>query len=282
MNSENQYDAIAEAYRESKQLPFREFVESYSLFEILGDIGGATVLDLACGDGFYTRRIKQAGAREVTGVDLSAEMIRLAEEEERARPLGCRYLQGDAARLELSRQVDLVVAMYLLNYARTREELLRFVEVAYGCLLPGGRFVGFNDNVRQVPRGRVSYARYGFEKECTDAPREGDVVLYRMTQDDGGTFEFRNYYLKPETYRWAFEQAGFLDFQWAGPCLHPAERQNRDWHDFMTRPPVIGFRAEKNRMSRNPGGKRGIFMDCRIDTEPHRKPSGSRRGERPR
>ena len=77
--SENQYDAIAAAYQDSKQLPFRKYIEAHSLFEILGDIRGATVLDLACGDGFYTRKIKQAGALEVTGVDLSAEMIKLAE-----------------------------------------------------------------------------------------------------------------------------------------------------------------------------------------------------------
>ena len=91
-SSENQYDAIAEAYQDSKQLPFREYIEAHSLFEILGNIRGATVLDLACGDGFYTRQIKQAGALEVTGVDLSAEMIKLAEQEERTRPLGCKYL----------------------------------------------------------------------------------------------------------------------------------------------------------------------------------------------
>ena len=36
----------------------------------------------ACGEGFYTRRIKQAGAAEVTGVDISAAMIQLTEEEE--------------------------------------------------------------------------------------------------------------------------------------------------------------------------------------------------------
>ena len=100
-SSENQYDAIAEAYQDSKQLPFRKYIEAHSLFELLGDIRGATVLDLACGDGFYTRKIKQAGALEVTGVDLSAEMIKLAEEEERTRPLGCKYLHRDVAALEL-------------------------------------------------------------------------------------------------------------------------------------------------------------------------------------
>ncbi len=244
-SSENQYDAIAEAYQDSKQLPFRKYIEAYSLFNILGDIRGAAVLDLACGDGFYTRKIKQAGALEVTGVDLSAEMIRLAEGEERARPLGCKYLHRDVAVLELSEPVDLVVAMYLLNYAGTKEELLRFVEVACNMLRPGGRFVGFNDNVQCVPRGTHSLAQYGLEKVCADDPREGDVILYKLTNEDGTQFEFKNYFLKPETYQWTFQEAGFTDFQWVGPFLHPSQQHNPFWDAFMSHPPVIGFRAAK-------------------------------------
>lgn len=243
--SENQYDAIAESYQDSKQLPFRKYIESYSLFEILGDIRGATVLDLACGDGFYTRKVKQAGALAVTGVDLSAEMIKLAEKEERTRPLGCKYLQRNVAELDVSAQVELVVAMYLLNYAKTKEELLRFVEVAYNSLRPGGRFVGFNDNVQCVPKGTLSLAQYGLEKECAAAPKEGDVILYKMINEDGTQFEFENYFLKPETYQWAFQRAGFADFQWVGPYLHPSQQHNPFWDAFMSHPPVIGFRAAK-------------------------------------
>lgn len=206
---------------------------------------GPTVLDLACGDGFYTRKVKQAGALEVTGVDLSAEMIKLAEAEERARPLGCKYLHCDVAALELSAQFDLVVAMYLLNYAKTKEELLRFVEVAYTMLRPGGRFVGFNDNVQCVSKGTLSFAQYGFEKVCADAPREGDVILYKMTNEDGTQFEFEIYFLKPATYQWAFQKAGFADFQWVGPYLHPSQKHNPFWDAFMSYPPTIGFSATK-------------------------------------
>ena len=242
---EDQYDGIAEAYRDSKRLPFRRYVEAYSLFEILGDLRGTRVLDLACGDGFYTRMIKVAGALEVTGVDLSAEMIRLAEEEERARPLGCRYLHRDAATLDRPEQVDLVVAVYLLNYARTREELLRFVEVAHSLVRPGGRFAGFNDNVRNVPRGRLSLPQYGLEKECAEDPREGDAILYTITNEDGTRFEFRNYFLEPETYEWAFREAGFDRFRWAGPYLHPSHREDPLWDAFMSHPPVIGFSAAR-------------------------------------
>ena len=278
--AESEYDAIAGAYRDSKQLSFRKYIEEYTLFETLGDISGVRAIDLACGDGFYTRKLKQAGASEVLGVDVSAEMIRLAEAEERARPTGCRYLIRDAAVLVLDEPVDLVVAMYLLNYARDADELLRFVRAACGLLKPGGRFLGFNDNVLNVPGGTVSYARYGFEKEYKGTPAggtttevtssegtpfedipakatpsagastggrpsEGDPVVYRFTNDDGTRFEFNNYYLSPGTYRRAFEEAGLAGFRWVDPQLHPSERNNRFWDDFMAAPPVIGFAADR-------------------------------------
>ena len=264
--NESEYDAIAGAYKDSKQLSFRKYIEEYTLFDMLGDISEKKALDLACGEGFYTRKLKLAGAGEVLGVDVSAEMIRLAEAEERARPTGCRYLNQDAAALFLDEPVDLVVAMYLLNYARDAGELLRFVRAAHGALKPGGRFVGFNDNVLKAPGGTVSYARYGFEKEYSGAgatssegasagaaptkgtlagatPSEGDPIVYRFTNDDGTRFEFNNYYLSPETYRRAFEDAGFADFRWVDPQLHPSERDNKHWDEFMTAPPIIGFAA---------------------------------------
>ena len=168
-----EYDAIAEQYRDSKRLPFREVIERRTLFELLGDIRGKTVLDLACGDGFYTRLLKQAGAAAVTGVDLSAEMIRLAEREEQARPLGCKYLQRDAAAFEPAETVDLVVATYLLNYARTGGQLRGFCQVCYDALRPGGRFAGINDNVRNPPRGTGLWSKYSFERSCPFPRKRG-------------------------------------------------------------------------------------------------------------
>ena len=118
------YDRIAEEYRDSKQLSFREYLERHTLLQLLGEVRGKTVLDMACGEGFYTRLLRRAGASEVTGGDISAEMIRLAQDQERRQPLGCKYLQADAAAFRPAGPVDLVVAMYLLNYARTAEQFL--------------------------------------------------------------------------------------------------------------------------------------------------------------
>ena len=73
-----QYDGIADAYKRTKTSPLREHVEAYSFLRMLGDLQGLRVLDLACGDGFYTRAIAAAGAAEVVGVDISADMLTLA------------------------------------------------------------------------------------------------------------------------------------------------------------------------------------------------------------
>jgi ubiquinone/menaquinone biosynthesis C-methylase UbiE len=72
------YDVIAGEYRQAKQQPWRMHVESYTLFDLLGELSGKTVLDLACGEGFHTRGLKQRGAAHVVGVDASAGMIELA------------------------------------------------------------------------------------------------------------------------------------------------------------------------------------------------------------
>jgi ubiquinone/menaquinone biosynthesis C-methylase UbiE len=90
------YDKIASQYRESKALPFREYIEWFSYRKMLGDISSKSILDLACGEGFYSRRLKQVGARKVVGVDISANMIELAETLENKKPLGITYLVGDA------------------------------------------------------------------------------------------------------------------------------------------------------------------------------------------
>ena len=240
-----EYDAIAREYRESKRLPFREHVERYTLFELLGDVRGMTVLDLACGDGFYTRLLRRAGALEVTGVDVSEGMIELAEDQERRHPIGCRYVCADVTAFNPGEAVDLVVAVYLLNYARTPEQLLRFSQVCHEALRPGGRLVGLNNNVRNVGDRPVSLRKFGLERSWERPLAEGDTIRYTMLNADRAQFGFDNFYLKPETHAAAFEQAGFRDFRWIDVALRPSEAENSFWDDFMANPPIVAFVAER-------------------------------------
>src|SRR5438067_12579910 len=95
------YDPIAEHYKRSKQQPWRTHIEAFSLTKLIGDPSGQSVLDMACGEGFYTRMLRQKGSAKVTGVDLSEWMIELARKQEEAHKLGIEYIVGDARHLAL-------------------------------------------------------------------------------------------------------------------------------------------------------------------------------------
>jgi 2-polyprenyl-3-methyl-5-hydroxy-6-metoxy-1,4-benzoquinol methylase len=82
------YDRIAERYKQAKLQPWRTHIERYTVLRLVGDEAGKAVIDLACGEGYYTRALRQQGAVRVVGVDLSRAMIGLAEAEEARRPLG--------------------------------------------------------------------------------------------------------------------------------------------------------------------------------------------------
>src|SRR3954453_23146304 len=85
------YDPIAEQYQRAKLQPWRTHVERYTLLRLAGDVAGKAVIDLACGEGYYTRELRRRGAARVVGVDLSHGMIALAEAEEARQPLGVEY-----------------------------------------------------------------------------------------------------------------------------------------------------------------------------------------------
>src|SRR5437867_9213435 len=140
------YDVIAEQYKRAKLQPWRAHVESFTLLGVIGDLVGKKVVDVACGEGFYSRILRAQGAASVTGVDLSERMIALARQQEAERPQGIRYLVGDGRNLQLDEEHDLVVAAYLLNYATNREDLGAMLNGIARCLKSGGRFVTINSN----------------------------------------------------------------------------------------------------------------------------------------
>ena len=89
MEQTAQYDHIGSKYDEYAQTATLKRAESYTFFRMVGELEGKRVLDLACGFGFYTKLLKQRGAVQVIGVDISPEMVRLARAKEHEAPYGC-------------------------------------------------------------------------------------------------------------------------------------------------------------------------------------------------
>ena len=67
---------------------------------MVGSVKGKRVLDIGCGEGYFSRFFAKAGA-EVIGIDLSEALIKAAREEEERHPLGAKYFVADAANLNM-------------------------------------------------------------------------------------------------------------------------------------------------------------------------------------
>ncbi len=96
------YDQIADWYDTQVRagdglLPFHNLAID-ALLELVGDVRGREVCDLACGQGIVTRELAQHGAR-VIGVDLSQRLLEIALREEAEAPLGIAYRCDDAHAL---------------------------------------------------------------------------------------------------------------------------------------------------------------------------------------
>jgi ubiquinone/menaquinone biosynthesis C-methylase UbiE len=244
--SKTHYDSIAHEYQDSKMLPFRRHIEEFTIFELMGDLRGKEALDLACGEGIYSRSLIAHGAKRVVGVDLSAGMIALAQERQRQHPSPIEYRVGDAMKLAAIGAFDVVLGSYLLNYARTKEELLQFCRSIALNLKPGGRFIGYNDNVANEMEYYPSYRKYGFVKSGRVPRSEGDPITYTFCNLDGTEFLIENYYLAPATYEAAFRESGFRSFKWHPPRLSAEGRESYPrgfWDDYLTHPPMVGIEA---------------------------------------
>jgi toxoflavin synthase len=235
------YDTIAEDYKRAKQQPWRSSIESFTLLGLVGDLTGKSVVDLACGEGFYTRILRRHGAGRVVGVDLSEGMIALAREEEEARPLGIEYLVRDGRNPGLPGEFDLAVAAYLLNYARDRGELGAMCRGIAAALKPGGRFVTVNTNPALDFAGLPSLREYGLDVEADGELREGSPITWTFYLDDG-PLRVENYHLDTAAHEEALRAAGFRQVRWHQPELSPsgeAARGRAYWEPFLSHAPVI-------------------------------------------
>lgn len=207
-----QFDDLGDAYDASLRLPFRQGMEVPSLLGALGDLRGRSVLDAGCGSGAYTRLFRRAGARRVVGVDVAPGMISTAQEAERVRPLGVRYVCGDLADLRGLGQFDLAVGVYVLPYAATRDRLRAMCCGIAAALTAHGRFVTLPLNPDFGPEPE-RYRRYGFTLAGTDRTEGAPVTL---TAGEGAErFSVTAHRWSRGAQEAALREAGFTALSWS-------------------------------------------------------------------
>ena len=241
------YDAFAEKYQRAKQAAFRIYLERPSHMAALGDVRGLRVLDLACGDGFLTREIAKAGAAEVVGVDISGEMIALAERAEAERPLGIRYRIAPVQTMVVLGEFDVVSAGYLLCNAADRSDLGAMARAIASNLVPGGRFVTTDSELWTDPA--ADYRPYGMTTEvpCPHADGQSYRITFHLAEGDAVTIV--NQAHRRETIDAELAAAGFRDVRRL-PLLVTEEGRTRMgedyWTTYLTRPPIVVITAVRD------------------------------------
>lgn len=136
------YKALAESYdRLTRDVDYEAAVAFY--FEILKreKIHPRSAVDLACGTGSVAALLAGRGIA-VTGVDLSEEMLTVAQQktwELTPRPF---FVCQDLSELRLPRGVDLAVcALDSLDYITEPQRCAAAIKRVYRCLNPGGIFI---------------------------------------------------------------------------------------------------------------------------------------------
>ena len=194
---------------------YRTHVHGPALLNACAVALGEEVLDLGCGEGFFTRALAKRGGR-VLGIELSTKMLEYARAEEARQPLGIRYQLGSAARLEeqfASGTFDLVSSCMAIQDMSNPA----------GCIAGSARLLR--------PNGRMVFS---VPHPCTDTPFrewERDAAGRKVALEVDRYFE-----TGPGECHWNMPR---LAYQWTTPCWR---RTLEEWCSMIA---AAGFLIER-------------------------------------
>jgi len=227
------YDNVAAAYPHESF--FMKYIDGPELFRMMGDVTGKSILDIGCGRGEHTRRLKALRAARVVGMDYSAEMLRLAQVAENESPMGIEYRQADMYVPQQLGPFDIVMAYSVLSIAPTKDKLLKACQMISMNLKPGGRFVTAGINTEQDPETYGVNEKYGI-RFWADLPLVEGGKLYTVLLSGDENFVYEDYYFTHATYEWALRASGFREIRWHTPVVPKTsiEKFGVDfWHDYV-------------------------------------------------
>ena len=136
------YQAFASVYdRLMNNVDYDKWAQHYAYLLSSAGVKSGRVCECACGTGSLTVRLAKLGY-QMTGVDLSQEMLSVAVNKARAAGVNIPFVKQDMCKLELHRRQDAVMCTCDgLNYLVKPERVRTFLSAAYRALKPGGVLV---------------------------------------------------------------------------------------------------------------------------------------------
>jgi 2-polyprenyl-3-methyl-5-hydroxy-6-metoxy-1,4-benzoquinol methylase len=121
------------------------------------------ILDLACGMGYFLYYLQQEGYTNYWGIDISKEQLEIA------RAMGITQVQEADLHSYLPQhqeEFDLIIANDIIEHF-TKDEIIRFLDLLYSALKPGGQVIISTANMASLYGARTAYLDFTHETGFT-------------------------------------------------------------------------------------------------------------------
>ncbi len=239
-----------ELYRKLRANPIslNEIVEKPTMLSLLPDLQGKKLLDLGCGTGAHLQLYLERGAKTVVGVDLSANMLELAQSDLEK----CGQFQGRFSLYQLAMEkladlpdsnFDIITGSFAFHYVQDFPALLSAI---FDKLAANGTLIFSQEHP-------ITTCHKEGERWVKDENKQ--QVAYRLNyyRDEGE--RNRNWFKQPfKTYHRTTAtiinnliSAGFNIERIAEPMLAEQPQWHSEFKDLQHRPVLLFVKATKNK-----------------------------------
>ena len=231
----NDYDFLAESYTGSNIKPDKRYSILPTVLKLVGDCGGKEIVDIGCGGGFFTVPLAELGAGMVYGVDNSPGQLKIAEKVSPHPRV--QYVLVDVFTSRII-PVDIVVAPFVPNYARTIPILRHFLQQIYNGLKVGGKVALVVD----LPNGK-NLKRFGAVKKLLGPMEDKTEIQIELWSGDEKVCSLRSIYFTKETIERLLREIGFADVMWHEPIISEEGMRlmGEDFWEGYTSDPELGY-----------------------------------------
>jgi ubiquinone biosynthesis O-methyltransferase len=223
------FDEAAKKYDSWYQTPMGHFVdevETRLAFDLFTPEKGMTILDCGCGTGNFSIKLAEKGA-QVTGVDLSTEMMGVAKEKARRSELNINFVEADICNLTFpDNSFDAVFTMAVFeaipDSQRAFQEMMRVLKPGKFLLIgtirkdaAWGR--SYEKRVQENPDSIWRFSTFKTMEEFKDLDRQNLVKIGQCLFVPPNASEDK-YNLEEEERLSHTEPGGFMAALWQKPA----------------------------------------------------------------
>lgn len=239
----SQYNSLAEQYEYFVKNSALRKIDEYTIFNMTGDVSCKSILDLACGYGHFSQEFYRRGASKVVGIDISDKMIEIAQKKAKIEKLPIKYRVSDVIKAGSIDKFDVVLAIWLFNYASSLDDLYSMFKTCVDNLKNNGVLIAYTMNPH-YSFDKGNYTKYGFNiiseakfdacvrmkaEFVTPNTNKSEITFFRWSMDD---------------YEKIITDLGFSKFKWITPTISKEDMNiysNGFWDTFTSNKLQIGL-----------------------------------------